>query len=176
MKRVLLLAFLIFASSSLSSLSAQVKMTEENIRAAKRKINSNLDQWHKAAATTNFDEYFDLMTKDAVFIGTDATENWDVKAFKKFCKPYFESGKAWSFTPIERHIYLGDQRNFAWFDELLDTHMGICRGSGVMQKVDGKWKVQHYVLSIAIPNEDVEQVTLLKKDFDKKLVSKLRKN
>ncbi len=176
MKRFLLLAFLIIGSFSLNTLTAQVKMTEENIRAAKKQISHNLDSWHKAAAETNFEEYFNLMTDDAVFIGTDATENWQVEDFKKFCKPYFDSGKAWSFTPIERNIYLGDQRRFAWFDELLDTHMGICRGSGVMQKVGKDWKVQHYVLSIAVPNENVDQVTLIKKDFDKNLVAKLQKN
>jgi ketosteroid isomerase-like protein len=33
-----------------------------------------LDSWHKAAAEAKFDAYFDKMTEDAVFIGTDATE------------------------------------------------------------------------------------------------------
>ena len=45
----------------------------------KSKINGVLDQWHIAAAQANFDKYFGLMTDDAVFIGTDATENWSIK-------------------------------------------------------------------------------------------------
>ncbi len=176
MRKYILLSILITASFSLSQLNAQVKKTEQNILASKKKVAQNLDAWHKAAAETDFDKYFGLMTEDAVFIGTDATEYWKVEEFKKFSKPYFDSGKAWSFTAIERNIYLNENRRFAWFDELLDTHMGICRGSGVMKRENGKWKVQHYVLSIEIPNENVDEITLLKKDFDKNLISKLRKN
>jgi hypothetical protein len=69
------------------------------------------------------------MTEDAVFIGTDATENWGKPAFQEFAKPYFDKGKAWNFTVLERHIYF-DQSKKAWFDELLNTQMKICRGSG----------------------------------------------
>jgi hypothetical protein len=38
--------------------------------------------------------YFDKMTEDAVFIGTDATENWGKPVFQEFAKPYFDKGKA----------------------------------------------------------------------------------
>ncbi len=69
-------------------------------------INTSLDQWHKAASDADFESYFGLMTDNAVFIGTDATENWDIEAFKAFSKPYFDKGKAWSFTAINRTIYL----------------------------------------------------------------------
>ena len=63
----------------------------------------------------------------------------------------------------------------SWFDELLDTQMEICRGSGVLQKVGNQWKVKHYVLSIAIPNNDVDAVTNLKKESDSILKLKLLK-
>jgi ketosteroid isomerase-like protein len=52
-----------------------------------------LDSWHKAAAEAKFDAYFDKMTEDAVFIGTDATENWGKPAFQEFAKPYFDKGR-----------------------------------------------------------------------------------
>ena len=32
---------------------------------------------------------------------------------------------------LERHIYTSKSGDFIWFDELLDTWMGACRGSGV---------------------------------------------
>ena len=51
---------------------------------AKLQIDVVLDTWHKAAAKADFDMYFDLMTKDGVFLGTDATENWQNKAFREF--------------------------------------------------------------------------------------------
>ena len=46
------------------------------------------------------------MTDKSVFIGTDAGENWDIKAFKSFSKPYFDKGQAWSFKAIDRNIYI----------------------------------------------------------------------
>ncbi|MDR9458386.1 MAG: nuclear transport factor 2 family protein [Salegentibacter sp.] len=143
---------------------------------SEEKINNLVDQWHKAAAEADFDQYFGLMTADGVFIGTDATENWQNDDFREFSKPYFDRGKAWSFTSLERNIYFNENKSIAWFDELLDTHMGICRGSGVLQKTETGWKIAHYVLSIAIPNENVEEVTQLKKSFDKKLISEIRNN
>ena len=60
-------------------------------------INAVLDHWHQAAAAADSKNYFDAMTEDAVFIGTDATENWNKKAFEAFAKPYFDKGKAWDF-------------------------------------------------------------------------------
>jgi hypothetical protein len=41
----------------------------------------------------------------------------------------------------------------AWFDELLDSaSYGECRGSGVVRKEGGQWKIAHYNLSIPVPN------------------------
>lgn len=136
-------------------------------------IETVLNDWHKAAGEANFDAYFGLMASDAVFIGTDATEYWEGEAFKAFAKPYFDRGKAWNFTPLERHVYVNG--NLAWFDELLETQMGICRGSGVLKNVNGVWKIAHYVLSIAVPNENVTELTSLKKEFDSQLIEKLKK-
>jgi len=141
----------------------------------KTAINSILDNWHKAASEANFETYFNLMSTDGVFIGTDATENWQNKAFKTFSKPYFDKGKAWSFTSIERNIYTNKTNDFAWFDELLDTQMKICRGSGVLEKINGEWKIKHYVLSIAIPNENVDEVVKLKESFDNQIITSSEK-
>ena len=129
----------------------------------KTMIHMVLDKWHKAASEANFEAYFALMTDDSVFLGTDATENWQYQAFKDFSKPYFDKGKTWNFTAVERNIYIGRNAHFAWFDELLDTQMKLCRGSGVLQKVDGNWKIAHYVLSIAVPNEHINELIALKK-------------
>lgn len=133
-----------------------------------------LDLWHKAAAQADFDTYFNLMTAPGVFVGTDATEHWDLASFKDFSKPYFDKGKAWAFSSIERHMYLTDDNQTAYFDELLETHMGICRGSGVLLLKDGSWKVAHYVLSIAVPNESVDALNKLKKEKDSLLIQKLK--
>ena len=136
-------------------------------------ISNTLDDWHNAAASANFEAYFDLMTPDAVFIGTDAGENWQRDEFMAYAKPHFDKGKAWSFTAVERKIYINEKMDFAWFDELLDTQMKICRGSGVLKKSNGKWKIAHYVLSIAVPNEYVDALVKLKSEKDSLLLKQL---
>lgn len=176
MKKSLFFTIIFSTVFAFSNLNAQVKKTEENISAVKRQINKTIGEWHKAASAANFEDYFNLMTDDAVFIGTDATENWTLPEFKKFSKPYFDSGKAWSFSTLERNLYVHENTRVAWFDELLDTQMGICRGSGILMKDNGKWKIHHYVLSIAVPNEKVKELTEMKQDFDKKLIKKLKRN
>ncbi len=142
----------------------------------KEKINTLLDAWHQAAANADFDAYFDKMTQDGVFLGTDATENWQNEAFREFSKPYFDKGKAWSFTAVERNIYINSDNDFAWFDELLDTQMKLCRGSGVLRKESGEWRIAHYVLSIAVPNENVAELIKIKKKKDSLLLLELAKN
>lgn len=143
--------------------------------AQKQEIAAVLDAWHKAAAEAKFDAYFSLMSKDAVFIGTDPTENWQLDAFKSFSKPIFEKGKAWDFKAVQRHIYVSTDGDFAWFDELLDTWMKLCRGSGVLKKENGQWKIAHYVLSIAVPNDFTDEVIKLKTDFDAALLKDISK-
>jgi ketosteroid isomerase-like protein len=149
--------------------------TVKNLDSEKATINSVLDSWHKNAAETKFDAYFNAMTDDAIFIGTDATENWNKEAFMKFSKPYFDKGKAWSFTAIERHVYVGSDQKTAWFDELLNTQMKICRGSGVLIKVKNEWKIQHYVLSMTIPNDNSDAVVKIKTPIEDAFIEKLKK-
>lgn len=152
---------------------ARQKVEEFRLSQSKTEINAVLDAWHKAAADAEFDAYFSKMTDDAIFIGTDAVENWQNKEFKAFSKPYFDKGKAWSFTALERNVFLSAYGDIAWFDELLDTQMELCRGSGVVKKVGDTWKIAHYVLSIAVPNDNVKEVVTLKRQYDSIVKSKL---
>ncbi len=133
-----------------------------------------LDSWHKSAADANYNNYFDALADDAIFVGTDATENWTKAAFQKYAKPYFDKGKAWSFTSIEKHIYFNNDKTIAWFDELLDTRMKICRGSGVLILEKGKWKIKHYVLSMTIPNDVSDDVIKIKSPVEEATLSELR--
>ena len=138
-------------------------------------INTTLDAWHKAAADAKFDTYFNMMSEESIFIGTDATENWNKKAFMAFAKPYFDKGKAWSFTALERHVYFDKSGKMAWFDELLNTQMKICRGSGVLVKEGKIWKIKHYVLSMTIPNDNSDEVIIAKAPIEDALIDKLKK-
>ncbi len=158
------------------SLLGVIVLTVFSVKGQEARIEAVLDAWHQAASDADFGTYFGLMTEDAVFVGTDATENWQLPEFKAYARPHFDKGRAWSFTPVERHIYLDEAENFAWFDELLDTQMKLCRGSGVLKKVGGDWKVAHYVLSLAVPNDKVGELIRLKRESDSLLVAKLKKD
>lgn len=147
----------------------------QNVEISKTQINDILNNWHKAASNAKFDDYFSILTDDAVFIGTDATENWNRNEFKVFAKPYFDKGKAWSFLPLERHIYFSSDKKIAWFDELLRTQMKICRGSGVLVKYKNTWKIKQYVLSMTIPNENTNEVVKIKTENEDKIILKLKK-
>lgn len=140
----------------------------------KTEINLLLNNWHKAAAEAKFDDYFSYLDEESIFIGTDATENWNKKQFKDFAKPYFDKGRAWNFTALERHIYFDKSKNIAWFDELLNTQMKICRGSGVLIKSGKEWKIKHYVLSMTIPNDNTNDVIKIKAPIEDVLIEKLK--
>jgi beta-lactamase class D len=168
MKNILSLTeFLVFFLSGILSLEASKPV--DSIRIS---LDQLLTKWHSDAAEGNHDAYIGAMTHDGVYIGTDATEYWTTDQFSTWCKPYFDKKRTWDFTPFSRHVYLADDGQTAWFDELLDTQMGVCRGSGVLQKKGGQWKIAQYVLSATIPNSALKQVTSMKAGDDSSLVLK----
>lgn len=140
----------------------------------KKEINTLLDDWHKAAAEAKFDNYFSYLADESIFIGTDATENWNKKEFMDFAKPYFDKGRAWNFTALQRNIYFDKAREIVWFDELLNTQMKICRGSGVLMKIGKEWKIKHYVLSMTIPNDNTNDVVKIKTPIEDLFIEKLK--
>lgn len=122
-------------------------------------IEQVLDAFHAAAARADEEAYFAFFAPRGVFLGTDATERWDKAAFQAFAHPYFAKGTAWTFVPKNRHVDLSADGKVAWFDELLDSaSYGECRGSGVLEKIDGAWKVQQYHLTIPVPNDLAKEI------------------
>ena len=115
-------------------------------------------RWHAAAASADSAAFFGAMTDDAVYIGTDPGEHWARTDFLAFAAPYFAAGKAWAFTATERHVFTDPDRSVAYWDELLDTWMGPCRGTAVVRLVEGRWRIAHYTLSMTVPNARVEDV------------------
>lgn len=162
MKKLAMITFLLVA----------LGCNAQKINAEEKLIETLLDKWHLAAADANFNKYFSFMSAGAIYIGTDATEYWNIEQFKSFAKPYFDRGKAWNFTAIDRNIYLTGDPDLAYFDELLNTQMKICRGSGVLKKENGQWKIIHYVLSMTIPNDNSNEVVKIKSAFDDAFMKK----
>lgn len=143
--------------------------TEES----RKQIDTMLDSWHKAAADADYRSYFNHMADESIFIGTDATENWNKNEFMVWAKPYFDKGKAWSFTKLERNLFFDETGHTAWFDELLNTQMKICRGSGVLIKTEQGWKIKHYVLSMTFPNDSVDAVINIKAPIEDRLIESI---
>lgn len=123
---------------------------------AEQQINGLLDNWHHAAAVADEAAFFGSMTEDARYIGTDETENWKRDELKEWSKEYFDRESAWDFKKKTRNVYMNTDGKLAWFDETLDTWMGVCRGSGVVVLTGNGWKIQHYVLSVAVPNDKID--------------------
>ena len=141
----------------------------------KKQIAAMLDSFNLEAARADYSGYFNNYTSDAIFIGTDPTERWDKEQFMVWAKPYFDRGKAWNFKSIERHVYMDENKKTAWFDELLNTQMKICRGSGVVVKKDNVWKIQQYVLSMTMPNNQINEALKLKTNMEDSIINSLQK-
>lgn len=166
--------FLFLSIASIGTTLLIQKETPVNTNNEKAAIDKLLTNWHIAAANGDYNGYFGKIANDGIYIGTDATENWDKKAFEAFSKPYFDKGKAWDFKAVERNIYFSKDGKTAWFDELLDTWMKACRGSGVLEKDGKEWKIKHYVLSMTVPNDVTDQVIPLKAKYEDPIIEKLK--
>ena len=129
-------------------------------------LNKFLDQWHKAAADANAEIFFGSIAEDGIYIGTDASERWNKESFWDFSKPYFERGKAWDFKPYDRQLFISEDGKIAWFSELLETWMGVCRGSGILQKDTSGWKIQQYHLSVTVPNDAIQEFIKLVENYE----------
>lgn len=121
-----------------------------------QELDSLINNWHKAAAKADYNAFFGLMDKSFVYLGTAPGERWDKDAFSAFAKPFFDKGRAWDFKPSNRVWMYSENKKMAWFDEDLDTWMRGCRGSGIMVKKKGEWKLVYYNLTVLIENEKVQ--------------------
>jgi hypothetical protein len=133
----------------------------------KKQVNAFVDRWHSDAAHAR-PAYFDKIAKDGIYIGTDKSERWRRDEFKAWARPYFKGKSAWAFKALRRNVYFSDDRSMIWFDELLDTQMGVCQASGIMRRKGDSFEIVHYQLSMAVPNEVGSQVTRLIRDFEDK--------
>ncbi|MDO9511078.1 MAG: nuclear transport factor 2 family protein [Bacteroidales bacterium] len=172
-----LLVFILFSctynSQEKTENSQYAIQDSATVAMAKTQIIHLLDSFNIAAANADFNSYFNYFAEDAVFIGTDAAEYWTKPDFMLWAKPHFDCGKTWDFKAIERHIYFSPDGNIAWFDELLNTQMKICRGSGVLIKHKKNWKIKQYVLSMTIPNSQTSTIVKLKAPIEDEIIKNL---
>ena len=120
-------------------------------------INTLLDGLHKDAHKGNYESYFKRYTSEAFFLGTDKTERWSIEEFKAYAQPAFADGHGWTYKVVDRNIE--GSGNTRWFDEIVfNKKLGHCRGTGVVQLINGEWKIVHYALTMLIPNSVAEEV------------------
>ncbi|WP_345989503.1 nuclear transport factor 2 family protein [Chryseobacterium sp. Chry.R1] len=169
MKKITIIYTLVLLVFTINYSSAQSKFEKD-----KAEIVTMLDGFNVAAAKADYTAYFNYFADESTFIGTDATEVWDKKAFMIWAKPYFDKKKTWNFTALKRNVYFSKDGKLAWFDELLDTQMKICRGSGVVEKINGSWKVKQYVLSVTVPNDVIDKVVAEKAPIEDVLLQQLK--
>ena len=129
-------------------------------------INKVLDNLHKYASEANGEKYFQLFNDQAVFHGTDLNERWSIDEFKKYAQNRFNTGTGWTYKSLERNIFINSSNTTAWFDEILiNEKYGKFRGTGVLSKVDGMWKIDQYNLLFPIPNDLLLKYTKEVKEY-----------
>jgi hypothetical protein len=156
MKHLLVIIFsFIFLSPAFSQ-----NQNQEN------QVDQFITNWHDAAARADSYAYFGAIDEEGIYIGTDKTERWTKQEFFDWSRKYFEAGKAWSFVGMDRHIYFSADGNTAWFDEVVDNGTTEWRGSGVLLKKKGGWKIMQYVLSVPVPNGIYKKVEGIIQEFE----------
>ena len=134
-------------------------------------IDALLDGLHQDAHEGNFHTYFARYSPDAVFLGTDKTERWTIEEFKTYAKPAFADGHGWTYAVVERNWEGGG--DIRWFDEILfNQKLGHCRGTGVVQLINGEWKIAHYALTMLVPNSIAADIGSQTQEAEKKEITK----
>ena len=128
-------------------------------------IGEVIDNFHAAAAAADMDRYLGYMTDDGVFMGTDEWERWPKHPdFADYVAGRFAGGTGWTYRSVDREIMLADSGDIAWFDEVIFSETnGRFRGTGVVVKSEGEWKIAHYAMSFLIFNENWPEVVELTK-------------
>ena len=161
MKNIVLLALLILSQN----IWAQATMAVPASMTIKEKLDVLLNGLHQDAHEGNYETYFERYTSDAVFLGTDKTERWTIQELKEYAKPAFADGHGWTYEVVERNWEGSGVTR--WFDEILfNEKYGHCRGTGVVELINGEWRIAHYSLTLLIPNDIAAEVGSLTIEAD----------
>jgi len=133
---------------------------------ARQEVEATLTDFHRAAEEADAERYFSYFAKDAVFLGTDASERWTARELRTLLEPVFARGEKRKTVPGETNVTVADDGHLAWFDQRLESERwGEMRGTGVLRKADGRWKIVQYVWSFPVPNELVPELTERFREF-----------
>lgn len=126
-------------------------------------VNNILDTYHAAAAEADWENYFQLMSDDGIFLGSDAGERWTKAEFKA----YASRSNGWIYLPEIRNVNFTPDGRSAWFDEILQSaSYGTSRGTGILIKTEQGWKISQYALTFPIPNALAGSITVEIKEYE----------
>lgn len=127
-------------------------------------VHAVLDDWHAAAAEADEARYLGHFAPEARFLGTDAGERWPIEEFRSYVSEHFPRG-GWTYHPHDRVVVLSHDGRLAWFDEeLSNAGYGELRGTGVLRRLGGVWRITHYSMTFTIPNGVAREVVDLVRD------------
>jgi ketosteroid isomerase-like protein len=131
-----------------------------SLAALRREAHRVIDDWHAAAAAGDAPRYLGYLSDDAVFMGTDSTERWDLTAFRAYVEQHMTDGKGWTYVPSDRGLVVPEGSSIAWFDERLNNESyGELRGTGVLRRDGDTWRIVHYSMTYTVPNGVARDVT-----------------
>jgi hypothetical protein len=113
-------------------------------------VNNILDTYHAAAAEADWENYFQLMSDDGIFLGSDAGERWTKAEFKA----YASRSNGWIYLPEIRNV------NFT------PNGGSASRGTGILIKTEQGWKISQYALTFPIPNALAGSITIEIKEYE----------
>ena len=107
---------------------------------------------HHAATVADAPRFFAAFAPEAMIFGS--TARLTLARYRALREPYLARGQGLPSTLLEHRIHLSSSGELAWFEELVNVfdHDRL-RGTGVMRRVDGDWKLVHYSAMILVPRQ-----------------------
>jgi len=128
-----------------------------------------IDTWHLNASEAKFDEYFNAISENGIYIGTDPQEYWTKQEYREWVSKTLKPNNGFHFEIIDRNIFFNDEEDIAWFNEKLKTDMGVCHATGIATNTRSGWKINYYQLSVTVPNDLLKPFLELKKSYKDKI-------
>lgn len=113
--------------------------------------------FHRAGREADIDAYIGWLAEDAIVLGTDASERNPPAALHDMLEPWFSAGKGLDTDPVVVHVSESADGRFAWFDGRFHKP-SLCelRGSGLLRHGPDGWKIVHYNVAFALPNDLID--------------------
>jgi SnoaL-like domain len=113
---------------------------------------ATLDALHQAGVDANPAAFTALLAQDVVFLGVDGAARLEGPSAREFFGEHLLQANTWTYRSSDRDMRLSPDGSVAWFDETLEhDQLGRGRGTGVLIRSSGGWKLAQYNLSVPRP-------------------------